>query len=355
MSLATTAAVVGIAGTAYGVYDSVTSDSGGGGGGNGLQPIFDPFFSDLTNLGSALFGTGSPNGPGQEAIADFLFNPIPITPAERASARFFGADRKSKTTRGFNAPFLQLVNEAEGFIRDDIFPGARELATTGRPTDLQPIIDREVHRLRTETAPELAARFGQDIAGTGFANALNQSGEDLGFNLGALQVGADEAATSRFADFIGSGAAERIFQLPLNLRSGAAVLQGNQGQLFRERSESTRPGSRLAGFLPTLSNALSNSAGFIQQGAAPDSGGTIGSVLGALGPLLGALGGGGGGTAGGVSSLAGLFGGTGGGNAAGGTGGSFVDFNTANTGTTASEIFQNSQNSNDASFSIFGS
>lgn len=294
MSLAVTGTVVGIGagaasiGSSVGLFGDGGSDGDSGGDGS-LSPLFDPAYSDLLNLASVLFGTGTPEGRGQNEIFDFLFDPIPVTPAEKSAARFFGAVDNPKF-RGANAPFRKRVDSTISDIERILFPEVENFFDTGGlRTDLQPIIDAEIHRLNTETAPGIASRFGPALnlgTGTGFDQALAQSAEDLGFDLGALQVSADESAAGRLASFLESGTAENILQLPLDIRTGAAVLQGDQGEVFRNRLESARPGGRLLDALGPVTGAIQNTSGFLQELPGPDETTSILSSLSELAPLL---------------------------------------------------------------------
>lgn len=208
-----------------------------------------PSVKKFDNLVKELFTEGT---RGQ--IIDFLTKPVPLTSLEERELNFFRDELPG------------LVDETTGNIRGDLFPAVREVLT-GR-TDIDPVVAAETRRLREETAPALAARFGGAITGSGFENALNDAAEDLSFNLGALQVDLDEAFQNRLSGFLQSGAGERIFGAPLDIETGAATASGAAGERFRKRKESTRAGGRLLAAIPTLLNAAT-AQGFAQQGFAP--------------------------------------------------------------------------------------
>lgn len=309
MSWAIVAGVGGAAlgGVASGAVSGLMSDGGGGGDFEfgDLQALF-PTVTKFDNLGRELFGPS-----GRAAIEDFLRNPIPVTDLERREARFFRNELPG------------LVDEATGRIRSDLFPAATELAETGFRTDISPIADAERFRLQTETAPELAARFGGALSGSGFEQALAQAGEDLGMFLGATQAELDEAAANRRTGFLQSGAPLNIFGAPLELETGAAVASGAAGERFRKRQESARGGGRLFSAIPTVLNAAT-AQGFSQQGFAPQGpgvGDALASALPAIIEAVGRFGNSGGGGGGGntlntiniPSSGAGMDFGTGGG------------------------------------------
>lgn len=271
-------AAIGAAGSIGG---ALLSDSGGGGGGG-------PDFEDLTQL----FGNTNSQfvsllenllgGGGESQVLDFLQNPVPLTFGEKDSASFF-FPRNKRQRRAFNArggsQFDILVNEADGLIRDELFPVGREVLEDGLRTDLQPIIDAELRRFNTETIPGVAERFAGSLDSSGFQQSTADAASDLGIFLGANQVGLDEAASGRRLNFLQSGAAQNLFTAPLNLRSNAAILKGTQGELFRNREESTRAGGRILGALPTLLSGLQGTSGFLQSGFPTGAGG--GSATGA--------------------------------------------------------------------------
>jgi hypothetical protein len=98
----------------------------------------------------------------------------------------------------------------------DILPGARELARTGLPTDLSPIIAQRKRAFKEDFLPSLAERVSPTFSGFGELGAREAS--RLSTELGQLQVGLSEAAAHR-----------RAAGLPLAAQLGAAgaALPGN--------------------------------------------------------------------------------------------------------------------------------
>lgn len=254
-----------------------------------LTNLFDPLHSSLLNLGSALFGGGSLSDleGGSREIFDFLMNPLPLNIGEKQAASFFfprNEKQKAKFRALGGSPFDRLVGEAEGLVRENLFGATREGVETGFRTDVQPRIDEALHFLRTEANENILARAGGALSSTAVSNQLAQAAEDASFRIGALQVGADEAAAGRRLDILNRGTAERIFQLPLNIRTGANILKGNVATEFRNKEESVRPGGRLLQGLPTIVNAIRGTSGIVQGGFAPNN---SAAILSALAPAIG--------------------------------------------------------------------
>lgn len=167
-----------------------------------------------------------------------------------------------------------LFDEVQQLLTGPIRDPLLDLLQTGFRTDISPIVEAEQHRLLTETAPALAERFAGALQGSGFANALSQSGEDLGIYLGERQAELDEAASGRRLQ--GLNMAPSLFTAPLDLQLGYAQAVGAAGDRWLAR----HPGARQLAALPGLVQAETAQGFFLPgfQGGGGDAGlGGLGS------------------------------------------------------------------------------
>jgi hypothetical protein len=185
------------------------------------------------DLANSLF-TG---GAGSDLV-DFLTNRLPLTKAEKQSAKFF------------NRQAMPMVNEGVANLKT-LYPYADELVRTGFPTDIQPLIDREQYRLQNETIPGIFEdRFNMLGQGSGIASLGMNAASDVGNTLGALRYAAQEAATGRRV--AGLPLAAEIYQQPTQFALQNVGIIGQQGELGRIRAESARNGA-----LPPVPSTLS--------------------------------------------------------------------------------------------------
>jgi hypothetical protein len=292
---------------------------GGGGGTTDLQQMFEGQ-KISSKLLKQIFGKKQ---RGQ--VRDFAQYPYPVTGGEMAEAEFFGTapdeelldifaigkDKKRKKAlrkyyknydyeaaaeRARNSEFGRELDATTGRIEENLLPATDELLRSGFRTSIDPIVAEEKRRLMEETAPALGARYRTSLRSSGFDNATGQALEDLAIRLGTLNFNADEAAAARRTQAILSGGAGNAYQLPLNLRLGGALVQGQAGERARGRFESVRPGARLLNTLQMLSG-VETSGGFVQQGQNPGGSGLgdLASIFGQSGMDLSSIFGGGGG------------------------------------------------------------
>lgn len=264
---------------------------------------------------------------GEGAILDWLFQPpVKMTAGEK---REYGLFQEGEP----------MMAEIRGML-EGLRPTAQNLVDTGFRTDIQPIVDAELRRLNTQTAPALAERFSGSLSGSGFEQALAKASGDVSTFLGERQAGLDEAAANR--RITGLNMAPGIFTNPLNLQTGFAEALGAAGERFRLRKEATRPtniGAKLMQALTGLSG-IEQGQGFMLPGFPGQTG--AGANYAGLGSALGGLMSGGGQL---MNALQGLFGGGSGSNYGSlfntGSGIAGIDYNAggiAGTGITGSEF-----------------
>lgn len=102
---------------------------------------------------------------------------------------------------------LQGANNLFGstidLFQNQLLPSAQNIANTGLPTNLDPIIAQSMNLFNQEIVPELANQFGflggggQNILSGDFGAALAREGGNIATDLGALQVDLDEASAGR--------------------------------------------------------------------------------------------------------------------------------------------------------------
>ena len=179
--------------------------------------------------------------------------------------------------------FKDAIPGLEGLFSnlEALGPVVQDLVDTGFRTDAQPIIDQELRRFERETVPGVAQRFGSALSGSGFQNDIAQAAADLGIDLGALQVGLDEAAAGR--RITGLQAAPSIFAAPTAARFDIGGQLEAAGGRERAREIAQIPGATLAQSLGFLTG-IETQQGFKQTGGTgqPSS---FASILGSLGNI----------------------------------------------------------------------
>lgn len=247
-----------------------------------LQEMY-PLTGILQNLGMDIYGDKG----NQKEIIRFLENPIRLTNLERQLFEFFGGQPSgwlnvygARESGPFGGRGYEMLGEATGLLKS-LIPYGEDLAGTGFRTDIQPAEDYALRLLEREMVPELAERFGANITGSGFQNALLGAAGDVASELGSLQVALDEAAASRRLQALQSGTVQNLFTAPLNLTTGFLTAGAQAGEAYRQAAESSRPGARLLGYMPQFVQAAT-SGGFIQPGY-PTGGTSAGNLFSALG------------------------------------------------------------------------
>lgn len=259
-----------------------TSDFGGFGGG----------FTFPTNVDPATLASGvSPSLAGVEsapgfrfapnildfnafaAIGDFLRNPIGLTGAGQGALDFANSGVGAQNIQ----QFLGLLPDA--------FSNLREGLNTGFRVDLDPIRQAALRQFENQTIPGIAEQFAgtTGVNSSDFGRALAGSAADINIDLGALQVGADEAAAARRTQFgrFAPGAG-------IQLAGGATALATEQAAFdafLRGQLESIRPGSRLKDFFSELLSFDPGSAATVGGGGGGGTAEIIAAALSATGSL----------------------------------------------------------------------
>jgi hypothetical protein len=211
---------------------------------------------------NASFGiTGNVGAPGASTFAPRLFtpdmfnrltdqlDPVPMSEFERMARQGVqGADN--------------AFGSAMGLFQNSLFPAVGR-AASGKPTDIQPIIDQQMRMFRNQIMPEISNQFGflggggQNQLTGDFGESLARAGGDIATNLGALRFQAEESAADRmlqalqFGGNIGTGFANLGAQraaFPAALGSDIfALSQQNFDQQLLQR-----PGGQLLNFFNNL-------------------------------------------------------------------------------------------------------
>ena len=158
-----------------------------------------------------------------------------------------------------DSPFLSQalggLDSALGLYDETLLPGVRDLANTGFRTDVSPIAEQMLRQFQGELIPGLAEKFsflggGGQTLSSDFGAAAARAGGDLFSDIGALQVGADEAAAGRRVGGLELGGllGQERAALPLEVGAGAIGIE-NMWQNF---ILSQRPGGQLISFIERL-------------------------------------------------------------------------------------------------------
>jgi len=270
---------------------------GGSPYGNNLQPMF-PFTEDLQTFARDLYGDG-----GFDAIQDYLEKPTRPTNLERQLFEFFGGQEPSRKGGGKqykrygakqSGPLagmgIPMLEETLGRL-ESLYPYGEDLARTGFRTDIGPAQDYALRLFEREMVPELTERFGSNITGSGYQNALFGTAGDVASQLGAMQVALDESAAARRLQALQpGGAVQSIFEGPLNKATEFATMGGQVGEAYKNAMDMARPGRGYLAALPMFVQGAT-SGGFIQPGY-PTSGTDFGNLFSALGQTSGNIAGG---------------------------------------------------------------
>lgn len=261
-----TAAVIGAAGAVGSAY--ISSQAAGGGGGAGSYPNLNA----ASEFANSLLGQRTKKQAKAEASGIFsnlrgqLYNYMndPELGVARALA--------SRTTGNFN--------DVDAYFRDSWLPGIDEIARTGLPTDLEPIIAKRKADFWRDLVPQMRENFiGQTgTYSTDFLNALGREGSRLETDLGALEVELAESAANRRA---------AAYPQAANMGISFAGLPAATALDYLSVMDKSHPGSRALDVLGTV-GGIASGGQYIQQGYNP-YGSQTGQLLSAAGSGLGSV------------------------------------------------------------------
>lgn len=214
-----------------------------------LGPTFNNLFGVPTRMskrGGGFVVAGAPgSGKGSFDFANQLFSPESFDMLGDQLAPVQGGDQ-------FAPAALQGFDQALGLFDENIFPALQELTSTGFRTSAEPIAQQQLERFQQEVVPGLAEQFsflggGGSVLSSDFGAAAAREGGNILSDIGALQVGLDEAAAGRRQAGLGEAAL---------LGTQRAALPLDFGEAFRQEELAGRPGGQLLSFLDQLAGIV---------------------------------------------------------------------------------------------------